>query len=526
MSEHAQLVEHFLRHPEAEAKYLPSDAGSTRQVAVPILWPLPGLLPSELPAVQPMLSAYLPEALRSAAADISERFQVPLDFPAIAQTCALAGCVGRRAAVQPKAADTSFVVVPNLWGGIVNPSGFMKSPVLASVLRQLEAIEGEWHGEYELALADHRDKQERHELALSAWKEQFKRASKAGKEPPARPELENLEPAMRRLIMNDATFESLHKIMAANPLGVLLARDEVAGWLAGLDRQGREGERQFALEAWSGDRPFVIDRIGRGQTRAEFCCLSIIGGIQPGRLRSYLVDALRDGPADDGLIQRFQLLVWPDPPAEWRLIDRPPDEKAAARARHVFHRLANWRPDRPALFKFSKKGQELFFEWLKDLEGKVRGGQLHQALVCHLSKFRSLMPSLALLFELADSPDVPGADPHEISLDHARQAAEWCEYLESHARRVYACAVNPAAQGARSMAGKIKTKSLPPTFSCREVYLKGWSGLDSPGRVKDAADVLVDSAWLREVPDEPSPLGGRPSLRWEVNPNVFRGGAK
>jgi hypothetical protein len=35
----------------------------------------------------------------------------------------------------------------------------------------------------------------------------------------------------------------------------------------------------------------------------------MLGGIQPGGLRSYLAEALADGPSNDGLIQRFQLLV-------------------------------------------------------------------------------------------------------------------------------------------------------------------------------------------------------------------------
>jgi len=46
--------------------------------------------------------------------------------------------------------------------------------------------------------------------------------------------------------------------------------------------------------------------------------------------------------------------------------------------------------------------RELFIEWLAELEAKIRGDELHPALVSHLSKYRSLMPSLALLFELAD----------------------------------------------------------------------------------------------------------------------------
>jgi len=43
------------------------------------------------------------------------------------------------------------------------------------------------------------------------------------------------------------------------------------------------------------------------------------------------------------------------------------------------------------------------------------------------------MPSLALLFELADG----GSDT--VSLSHAQQATAFCDYLESHARASTPC---------------------------------------------------------------------------------------
>jgi hypothetical protein len=44
--------------------------------------------------------------------------------------------------------------------------------------------------------------------------------------------------------------------------------------------------------------------------------------------------------------------------------------------------------------------------------------------------------------------------------------------------------------------------------------------LDSPEVVRMAAEVLVDAAWLRELPGESGPLGGRPSNRYQINPGV------
>jgi len=45
--------------------------------------------------------------------------------------------------------------------------------------------------------------------------------------------------------------------------------------------------------------------------------MSVLGTIQPGPLGTYLGEALRGGTGNDGLMQRFQLAVWPDDPGRW-----------------------------------------------------------------------------------------------------------------------------------------------------------------------------------------------------------------
>jgi len=199
--------------------------------------------------------------------------------------------------------------------------------------------------------------------------------------------------------------------MNENPAGVLAVRDELTGWWSTLDRAGREGERAFCLQAWNGDTGHTIDRIGRGTIHVEACCMSMLGGIQPARLRSYLAEALEDGPSNDGLIQRFQLLVWPDTESAWRYVDRPPDADSEERAARIFRTLVDLDAKNPKRLHFAPDAQELFVEWLKELEHKVRGNELHPALISHLSKYRKLMPALSLLFELAAQVGGDGTGP-------------------------------------------------------------------------------------------------------------------
>jgi hypothetical protein len=505
------------------ASYKRGDNNRTRRAVAAEDWPKPEPIQGELPPVIAFSEELLPDSLRPLVADVAERMQVPMDYPAVVVVLCLAGAVNRRAAIQPKANDTGWVIVPNLWGGIIAPPGFMKSPVIQAATRPLNQIQTEWRRKHEEALEEYAREKEEYELRRAAWKEQYKAASKNGNAAPDRPEDEPEQPRLRRLIVNDATFEALHQTMSENPAGILVIRDELTGWWSQLDRAGREGERAFCLQAWNGDTEHTIDRIGRGTIHVEACCMSMLGGITPGRLRSYLVDALEDGPSNDGLIQRFQLLVWPDTVPDWNYVDRAPDAASEQGAARVFRRLVELDAENPARLRFASDAQELFIEWFAELEAKIRGDELHPALISHLSKHRSLMPSLAVLFHLAEAA-ARGGDSDTVSVRHTRQAAAWCDYLESHARRVYSCIVTPQLRAARELADKIKHRKVGADsfFSGRDVYLKGWSGLDSPEAVKMAAEVLQDAGWVRDVSTESGRFGGRPSNRYEVNPGVWK----
>ncbi len=525
-------IEDLLREEQALQSAHDGEGDGQERAEAANDWPNPEPIQSELPPVESFSEDLLPHSFRPLVVDVTDRMQVPMDYPAVVMVLCLAGAVNRRAVIQPKALDTGWLIVPNLWGGIIAPPGYLKSPVIQAATRLLNQIQTEWRQKHEEGLKNYTREKEGYELRHAAWREQYKANTKKNKAAPDRPEDEPDEPTLRRLIVNDATFEALHQTMSDNPAGILVIRDELTGWWSQLDRTGREGERAFCLQAWNGDTGHTIDRIGRGTIHVEACCMSMLGGIQPGRLRSYLVDALEDGPSNDGLIQRFQLLVWPDTAPDWCYVDRPTDPKCEETAARVFRNLVELDPKNPARFRFASDAQELFVEWLEKLESKIRRGELHPALISHLSKYRSLMPSLAVLFELADSAggfegsvgSTMGKSQNFVSLEHTQQAAAWCEYLESHARRVYSCVVKPQLRAAQELAGKLKSRKVGTDglFSCRDIYLKGWSGLDSPEAVKQAAEVLQDAGWVREVFSEPGCLGGRPSNRYEVNPAVSR----
>ena len=135
----------------------------------------------------------------------------------------------------------------------------------------------------------------------------------------------------------------------------------------------------------------------------------------------------------------------------------------------------------------------------------------------HLAKYRKLMPVLAMLFALAD-----GAQ-EVCTLHHARIAAAWCEYLETHARRVYAAQASPERAAAHVLGRKLAAGELgrpgSSIFKLREVYRKGWSGLGAKEYVLPALRCLEELGWVRKVP-KPEGKQGRSSEEYTISPRL------
>jgi hypothetical protein len=131
-------------------------------------WTKPEPIQDQLPPVEAFSEDLLPDSFRPLVADVTERMQVPMDYPAVVMVLCLAGAVNRRAVIQPKANDGGWVIVPNLWGGIIAPPGFMKSPVIQAATRPLNQIQTEWRHEHEEALKDYAREREEYELRRAA----------------------------------------------------------------------------------------------------------------------------------------------------------------------------------------------------------------------------------------------------------------------------------------------------------------------------------------------------------------------
>ena len=532
-------------------------------------WSEPNALPPVTDSVPTMSLQILPDPFAAWNADVAERLSIPVEYVALPAVAAVGSVIGRAASIRPKRRD-DWTVVPTLWGANIGGPGALKSPAIEQALRPIKKLATKARLDFEeRSRTAHGDIAER-EARIAAAKKAIDDAVKHKKAPAdkelaaamgiewkdsgltpgdeaalrsgaleaAKKKLTDLQkepsvqPIQRRYVTNDATTEKLGELLNENPRGLLLVRDELTGWLFSLEKSGREGDRSFFLESWEGIGSFDVDRIGRGSIHVPALTLSIFGGIQPDRLRQFFSGAMANGGELDGLLQRFQLLAWPDDPGEWLLIDRWPDGEAAKRAFAVFERLdgmdakewgAKAEEDEIPFLRFGSDAQPLYDDWLTKLMRRVRSKEFDQApgFAAHLAKYPSLLPKLALLFHLIGVAD--GREPGPVSLEAAQLAADWCAFLEAHARKAYAPELKGNVAAAHALSKKILTGAVVDGMTVREVWRCEWSGLRTSEIVHGALDLLEACHWTRVDTVRTS---GAPSPTIRINPRLKVGPAQ
>lgn len=464
--------------------------------------PIP--LPEDVLPAPELDGKLIPDEWREWLTDIAERMQCPRDYPTVAAIVSAAALIGNKIRIKPKQRDI-WQVTANLWGAVVGLPSLLKSPAVNEGMFFFREIEKKERAIYEASLKEADFDREFADAKQSEVKK-LMRGDNANKEV-LRTQYQNLavdEPKEKRLSTADATVEKLGELLNENENGILQIRDELTGWFRSLDRPGRESDRAFYLECWDGAGESKVDRIGRGSIPVKNLTLSIFGTIQPAMLKPFLRGSI-DGDTDDGLIQRFQLLVYPNKPKSYTYIDRTP--KGREKARDSFKKLYELDPATIGakhldeefgggwFVQFDDDAQDFFQTWLSELENDLRSDTFDTAaLESHVAKYRSLMPSLALIFHLLDC--VSNNQSNAVSLKNAQLAAAWCSYLQAHAARIYQMAVLSEFDIAREILKKIQSKDLQSGFTAKAIYGKHWSKLSKPKDVQNGLDILVEYNYL------------------------------
>jgi hypothetical protein len=360
------------------------------------------------------------------------------------------------------------------------------------------------------------------------WEAEVKAAAKNGCPPPPEPESarEPDPPRKRRVCSTDPTIEAARNLSAANPRGLLLHRDELAGWIAGMDRYGNGGsgtDRAFWLQSYDGGR-WTCDRVKDGEDATDVPHLtwSIVGGIQPDRLASLLLAG-----DDDGLPARF-IYTWPAPPAgvPARPTGAPP-----------FSLLPDLRRLRelpmpgaePAILPFTSDAADMIQEWRGDV--RKLEADAHGLFLSWTGKLPGMAVRLAVIFahlEWLSQPDGTPS-PETVDADAAARAIGFlADYAVPMARRAFGEAALPEAErDARRLARWYLKQPAPrpAVLNARRLRLTGNSpGIATSARITAALDEMAAMGWCRPMGGREGSTAGRQRADWAMNPAV-RGAA-
>lgn len=474
----------------------------------PEAWPIPAEIESiGAPAPRFPVDA-LPKFLADFVDDTADRMQAPPEYVAFPALVALAGAIGKGVRLRPKRCDP-WSVPAILWATNIGRPGSLKSPTQKEALRPLGGVEAKWVEE---------DKGK-----IDEW-QKLEEANKAKDD--ADQEDIGEKPNMRRLIVNNATVEVLSELLAKSPRGLTLVSDELSGWLENMGRYNKGSDVQFYLSAYDGEGG-TVDRLGRGTTFVRDAHLNVVGGIQPEVVRAFF-----EGRANDGLLDRFGLMAFPDMRADFRLVDRWPNSAALAAYRETVVALAHttWRDhfrlgdgsehtDECCYVRFAADAQELWNAWYtQHNKSKAQWSATPEAGM--MAKAEGLVARLALVMHLGSVAAREQGRIGEISRDTLTSALRlFHEYLRPTWRRLFhVFGASLAEDSARKIAARILEKKMA-TIRPGDITRLEWKGVHSRKDVLDAFAILVDADWIAK-PDNKSKGRGRPSASYTVNPLV------
>jgi len=379
---------------------------------------------------QPFPTDALPEPIRGFVVAGAAAIGCDTSYLALPMVTVLASAIGNSRRIRLKQSWTAPAI---LWTVIVGESGTSKSPAFRLAMRPI--LERE-----QKALARHAEDMQQYDVDLARYDKamsEWKRDKKAASDPPEKPET----PQAERFVVNDTTVEALAPLLLANPRGLLLGRDELAGWLGSFDRYsgGKGADASHWLSMFDGESITVDRKTGSPKTiHVPLASILITGGIQPAILHR----ALGVEHRQSGLAARFLLASPPRKPKRWseadvaseveaevgRLVDRLFDlQPTVDDDGHQKPVVVGLTPDAKPAWEayYNSHGREQV-----DLAGelaaawsKLEGYAARLALVIHFTRWA------------ADDPTLQSAD--EVDAASIAAGVRLAQWFKREARRVY-----------------------------------------------------------------------------------------
>jgi hypothetical protein len=449
-------------------------------------------------AWEPFPAEALPSPLDRFVIDTARGIGTDESMVALPLLAALAGAIGNARAIEAKRGHREQCV---LWTAVVAESGSGKTPAFRAAMQFTEAEQGELFDVHRAMLADFDAAMVEHDAALALWKREVARGR--GGQAPEKPQ----RPEARRLVVNDTTIEALVPILAANPKGLVVAVDELAGLVASFDAYkagGRGGADRSKWLSMHSAGQVTNDRKGSGATHVKSAAVSVCGGVQPG----VLARTMTPDNVDAGLMQRLLLAMPPGRERRWDA--EPADWTTTEAVKGVFKTLFDLPMPAcgPKVLDLDLDALAIYRPFWEE-HGRAIGAATG-AVKAMLAKTEAAVPRLALVLHVARQAAGEPL-PDRIDADTIGRAITLGRWFAREGRRVYGMILGGRAVDRTADDAAVAEKWIRAYggFSSLRDLRKGPSRFrDDDARAEAAARRLVAEGRARwEAPS----TGGRPA---------------
>jgi hypothetical protein len=279
----------------------------------------------------------------------------------------------------------------------------------------------------------YREERETYAGKMREYEKDKRDCRKEGLADPTPPE----PPILERTVVEDTTVEALAQVLESTPRGVMVVRDELAGWVRAMDQYkagGKGSDRQFWLSAWSSGYVVVDRKSSEEPLILQRTFVGVFGSIQP-----YVLPELGGG-REDGLLDRF-LFAYPDP-VRSRWSDAEISPEARLEVERLYNTLRNLRMPEddhgdpfPARVVFAPDTKEVFVTLVDELREEMEAPGFPVRLKGPWSKLEAYLARLSLLLALARAVEDEASE--RIEAFDVLRAMVLLGYFKSQARRVY-----------------------------------------------------------------------------------------
>jgi hypothetical protein len=365
----------------------------------------------------------MPEGCQKLVSEAAKAIGCPPEFVSVPMLAVLASAIGNSRVIKLK---EGWEEGAGIYAAVIADPGEKKTPAMKMALEPAQKEQARLKEHY-LKQADE------HKAEMRQWKVDEKANARNDLPAPPPPEA----PIMERTMVEDTTVEALAVVLEGTPRGVLVMRDELAGWVRSMDQYktgGKGADRQFWLSGWSNSH-VIVDRKGRVEPLfLPRPFVSVVGAIQPG-----VLPELGAG-REDGMMDRF-LFAYPLPvPSAWS--DHEISSVSRGEYARLYERLRELHmntdehgtPD-PVRIHLSPGARELFKGAVNDLGAERHRPGFPTRLKGPYSKLEAYLARLSLILAVARAVDTGVAE--RVEEDDVLAAVVLVDYFKGMARRVY-----------------------------------------------------------------------------------------